>query len=108
MNKEQVSATGSKNTGWDVRVDTGKRDPGRENPRGHLTQYPHHSLPHAHGNEKACSITSDCPFQIPRMKHYESAIVLGTQEKPSQTMVECWLRSQETYLFPGSAKAGLA
>lgn len=45
MNKEQISATGSKNSGWDVRVDTGERDPGRENPRGHLTQHPQHSLP---------------------------------------------------------------
>lgn len=60
-----------------------ERDPGRETSGGHLLQCPHCNPLCMPRDEKLCSVTSDCPFQILRTKQYESAMFPGTQEKTS-------------------------
>lgn len=84
MSEKQVSAVRSKNSARDARENARERDPGRANPGGYLTQCPHCSPLCEHGDEKSCSVTSDCPFQISRMKQYESAMSPGAKEKISQ------------------------
>lgn len=81
MSKKQVAVARSKISDWDAREDTRERDPGRENPGGHVPQCPHCSPLCEHGDEKSCTVTSDCPFQIPRTEQYESAVSPGAQEK---------------------------
>lgn len=81
MSEKQVSAARSKNSARDTKEDTREKDLGRANPGGHLAQCPHCSPLCEHGDEKSCSVTSDCPFQISRTKQYESAMSPGVKEK---------------------------
>lgn len=107
MSEKPVSAARSKSSARDAREDAREKDPGRANPGGHLTQRPHCSPLCEHVDEKSCSVTSDCPFQISRMKQYGSAMSPGAKEKTSQDSGRTLAKSQEICLFPGSAKARL-
>lgn len=84
IRKKPVVVARSKISDWDAREDAMERDPGRKNAGGHVPPCPCCSPLSEHSNEKSCSVTSDCPFQIPRMKQYESATYPGVQEKASQ------------------------
>ena len=77
MRKKPVIVSRSKISVWDAREDATERDPGRKNAGGHVPQCPCCSPLSEHSNEKSCTVTSDCPFQIPRMKQYESAMSPG-------------------------------
>ena len=77
MRKKPVVVVRSKISDWDAREDATERDSGRKNAGGHVPQCPCCSPLSEHSNEKSCTVTSDCPFQIPRMKQYESAMSPG-------------------------------